>query len=128
MSTTATKKPRVAKVDPLPVYPDIIIGQTYVRGTADNPSDPPLFHWFLFVQDPQLEDGTKIHAITTPNGWAYERERYTMMYDPSMVVATTIGKLESHSLDDLDGLLQSIPMAVVPDVDAGREPKFACRV
>lgn len=129
MSNTAKGKPQVIKIDPLPVYPDIIIGQTYVGGTADDHKKPPQLHWLLFVQSPESEQGERCMPLLNADGsWAYVRKGNTMIYSASIVVATIIGKLKTHSLTDLDTLLRAIPMPDIPVVDVGREPKFTCRV
>lgn len=108
-------------VDPLPVFPDIIISMHYLGG------EPPRFHWILFVQSPDSISGTKLHATELNDVWEYERTKYTLQFSGGVAAGAVIGKLTTKTLDQLDSLLKAIPMKI-PDIDVGREAKWSCRV
>ena len=122
---------------PVPAHPDIIIALDLMS------TSPPRFHWFIFVphhrasaagsQDQHTVSGTKLHAVT--NGlqgddrrWSYDRTTLSLATSPSVAAAAIIGRVpRDKTVDDLDQLLQQIPMAT-PDVDRDREPVWTCRV
>lgn len=109
-------------VDPLPVYPDIIISLLYMG------SEPLRFHWILFIQSPNSTSGTKFHATGYGDDWKYERISYDLQFDVGVSAGAIIGKLSiNRTLDQLDALLKEIPMKV-PNVDVQREPRWTCRV
>lgn len=111
-------------IDPLPVYPDILISLLYLGG------DPPRFHWYLYVQNPDSSSGTKIHATGMNGKWWYKQIEYSLQHDPAVAAVAIIGKLNTtiHTLDYLDAVLKEVPMLEVAHADVGREPKFTCRV
>ncbi|TFK86050.1 hypothetical protein K466DRAFT_587586 [Polyporus arcularius HHB13444] len=117
-------------IAPLPQYPEILIALDLMSAT------PAKFHWFLYVPDsPQTGSaaGTKLHAVT--NGlqgddkkWSYDRTEFDLSISPAVAAAAVIGRLpEGRTVDDLDMLLQKIPMST-PDMDKAREPAWTCRV
>ena len=115
---------------PLPHFPEILIALDLMS------TIPAKFHWFIYVPNPpqtSSTSGTKLHAVT--NGlqgddkrWSYDRTALNLPISPAVAAAAVIGHMpEGRTVDDLDLLLQSIPMST-PDVDRDREPIWTCRV
>ncbi|OJT08851.1 hypothetical protein TRAPUB_202 [Trametes pubescens] len=131
-STTKLRPPKPAKVTPLPQYPEIILSLNLLR------TNPVAFHWLLFIPNPGatravVTEGMKLHAVDngqkgTAREWSYDFASFTLATSASVAVAMVLGKLPSgKTVQDLDALLQKIPMTV-PAADTARESEFTCRV
>ena len=108
-----------------PSYPDIIIAIFHV----DTHTEPIEFHWAFFVQNPGKDFGVKSHATDISDSWEYGTGPFTLVTSESVAAAVIIGQIPAtRSLDDLDRILKSIPMNVIPDEEKDREDKFDCRV
>ncbi|OBZ72863.1 hypothetical protein A0H81_06847 [Grifola frondosa] len=114
-------------IRPEPQYPDILVSLHLIN------TNPPRFHWALFVPDPVVSTGTKFHAVTDHSEpgsgiFTYDKSITVLPSDRGVATAAIIGSLGSRSVNDLDTLLSSIPCNTVPSVDREREPRFTCRV
>lgn len=121
-------KEKPVTVDPVPVYPQIIVALFLLGGNR--------FHWIISVQDTTASQanpatGMKLHATNVSNKWEFEaRGEYSLDQSAAVCVAAVIGELKHEkgfTAEKLKDLLALIPMAV-PAVDQGKEPVFSCRV
>ncbi len=123
-------KQRLVTVDPVPVYPQIILA-LFLLGNKR-------FRWLLFVQNIAASQeapaaGMKLHATTaTVSGeWQFEaKSEYSLYQSAAVCAAAVIGELKPErgfTAESLKSLVAPIPMAV-PAVDEGKEPVFSCRV
>ncbi len=147
MSATSKAKPTAKlRIQPLPHYPDIVLALNVID------TDPPRFHWYIFVPNAGtgtaadahldvLQSGLKMHATTdyspsdTERRWCFDATPTTLATDEGgLAAAATIGRLgievrdgRVRSQEGLRDMLAQIPMAV-PEADKAREPVFTCRV
>nr|VWO96038.1 Ubiquitin ligase complex F-box protein GRR1, putative [Ganoderma boninense] len=131
MSTPARRE-KPLKIDPTPHYPHIVLALNLID------TNPPLFHWLLFVPKPgqgdsKVQHGIKVHAVQDYSSgqsavtWAFEAAPFTLATSGSVTAAAVIGHLKDKTEEQLVNVLATIPM-VVPAVDIARENVFDCRV
>ncbi|PIL22946.1 hypothetical protein GSI_15642 [Ganoderma sinense ZZ0214-1] len=102
---SAPSKPKAKlRIQPLPRYPDIVLALNVID------TDPPRFHWYLFVPDVpnaadahldvRLQRGLKMHATTdySPSDaerlWCFDATPTTLATDEGgLAAAATVGRL-----------------------------------
>jgi hypothetical protein len=108
-----------------PTYPDIVVAIFHV----DTLSEPIEFHWAFFVQYPGKEHGLKLHATDISDYWEFDTWPFTLSSSESVAAAVVIGQVPpNRTIEDLERILKSIPMDVVPVEDSHWADKFDCRI
>ncbi|OCH85876.1 hypothetical protein OBBRIDRAFT_814874 [Obba rivulosa] len=72
-------------------------------------SDPPRFHWLLFLPEAQYANAD-VYGL--PKKWSYDTSGFTLATSRSVAAAAIIGRLKDETLNELSALIAQIPMSV----------------
>ncbi|KAK2459336.1 hypothetical protein APHAL10511_008650 [Amanita phalloides] len=83
-----------------------------------------VYHW-SFIYPTSTKDAIKFHAVTGPDSWVYQRDDHFIARSKHACVVVQLNAPGSCTADDIDRILQTIPLKNTPGTD---DEPFTCRV